>query len=179
VLAATVGNPKPRFRFAEGLNGFLRAPAFAALALVIAVIAVWQAFALQNQVAQQATTLARQREFLIALAYADGEPLRVKGTDAAPNAIGRLYRQADENSLAVFVQEMPALPPNQVYQFWLIDAGGDRTSGGTFTIDAQGRGWLIARAPKALREYSGVGITIEPRGGSPNPTGAKVMGGEF
>ncbi|MBI3914101.1 MAG: anti-sigma factor [Chloroflexi bacterium] len=179
VLAATVGNPKPRFDLGALLSQFLRAPAFAALALVIAALAVWQAFSLQNQLTQQATTLARQRDFLIALAYADGQPLPVKGTDAAPQATGRLYRHADESSLTVFVQDMPALAANQVYQLWLIDTGGDRTSGGTFTVDAQGRGWLIARAPRALNEYKGVGVTIEPSGGSPKPTGTKVLGGEF
>ncbi len=177
VLAATVGEAKPAFNLGEWLAGLLRAPAFAAATLVVAVIAIVQVFLLQNQMSQQAAMLERQREFIIAMAYSDSQPLHLSGTEAAPRAEGRVHRY--EDTAVVFVQQMPALASNQVYQFWLIDAGGDRTSGGTFTVDAQGRGWLIANAPKVLKEYTGVGVTIEPMGGSPQPTGTKVMGASF
>ncbi len=63
-----------------------------------------------------------------------------------------------------------------MYQFWLIDPSGDRTSGGTFSVDAQGRGWVLIRSPKPLNNFQSVGVTIEPEGGSPAPTGAKMMG---
>ncbi|MBI3536233.1 MAG: anti-sigma factor [Chloroflexi bacterium] len=178
-VRAATRNVRKSPRELNWFANFSRAPAFAALALVIALGALAQSFLFQNQIAQQAAQLARQREFLIALAYADVQPIHVKGTEVAPNAVGRLYRNIEESSLAVFVQDLPALPTNQVYQFWFLDVGGDRTSGGTFTVDAQGRGWLIARAPKLLKEYSGVGVTIEPTGGSLKPTGAKVLGGNF
>ncbi len=177
VLAATVGEPKPAFNFGEWLVGVLRAPAFAAATLGVAVIAIIQVFLLQNQVAQQATILAQQREIMIAMAYADSQPLHLSGAEAAPRAEGRVHRY--EDTAVVFVQQMPALASNQVYQFWFIDSDGDRASGGTFTVDAQGRGWLMAQAPDSVKGYAGVGITIEPAGGSPKPTGAKILGASF
>ena len=133
VLAATAGEPKPAFHFGDWLAGVLRTPAFSAATLVVAMIAIVQVFLLQNQVAQQATALTQQREVMIAMAYTDSQPIHLSGTDAAPRAEGRLHRY--EDTAVAFVQQMPALASNQVYQFWLIDAGGDRTSGGTFTVD--------------------------------------------
>ncbi|RJQ80137.1 MAG: anti-sigma factor [Desulfobacteraceae bacterium] len=32
-------------------------------------------------------------------------------------------------------------------------------------------------SPRPLNSYRTFGITIEPRGGSPGPTGSKVLGG--
>ncbi len=74
---------------------------------------------------------------------------------------------------------MPALPSGMTYQLWLVDSEGKRTSGGMFTVDSQGRGWLMGHSPQPLNRYKSVGVTMEPWGGSPGPTGAKMLGGNL
>lgn len=187
VLAATMPRAARAPSFVDslsaGLANLFRAPAFAALALVLIVaLAAWNV-SLQNQIAQQAALnaqvmaeMAQQRDFLTTMAYAGGQPKPLQGTPVASRAAGRLYGAPDESILALIAVDMPTLPQGKVYQFWLIDQSGDRTSGGTFTVDAQGRGWLLIRAPKPLSNYQGVGVTEEPMGGSPAPTGAKMLG---
>jgi hypothetical protein len=166
-----------------GLSNSLRSPVFAALTLLLVIgLGVWN-FSLQNQIAQQAasnqqmaTDVTRQRALISTIAYADTEPKHLDATDAAPKAVGRLFAAPELNALALIVYDMPALESDRVYQIWLIDPKGDRTSGGTFSVDASGRSWVLIRAPQPLSNYQGIGITIEPTGGSPKPTGPKMMG---
>ncbi len=46
-------------------------------------------------------------------------------------------------------------------------------------VSAEGYGSLSVESPKHLISYSQFGITIVPAGGSPGPTGEKVLGGQF
>lgn len=175
--------PSLLVQFASGLSNLVRAQAFSVVALLLVVgMALWN-MSLQNQMAQQAmlsrqmsAEISFQRDVLNTMAYANGEPMKLQGTQIASRAVGRLYAPSDDTTLALIVNDLPPLPSGMVYQFWLIDVTGDRTSGGTFTVDEQGRGWLIVHAPKPLGNYQGVGVTMEPAGGSPQPTGEKMMG---
>lgn len=187
VLAATMPKqiaraPRPTFDLQSLISNLFRAPTFAAAMMVLIVaLALWN-FALQNQVNQQAglsrevtREIEHQREFLNIVAYTDGQPRRMIATDAAPKAVGRLYAATELNSFALVVYDLPTLDANRAYQLWLIDPNGDRTSGGTFTVDHEGTGWLIIHASQPLKSYQCVGITVEPRGGSSKPTGARVL----
>jgi anti-sigma-K factor RskA len=188
ILAATLPKQKPQpaptaSSLGASLANLFGAPAFAAAALALVIaLGIWN-ISLQNQISRQAelnrqmyTELSRQRDLLSALAYAEGQPKQLRGTEIATRASGRLYGAPNETVFALVAFDLPSLPQGKVYQFWLIDPDGGRTSGGTFTVDEQGRGWLIIRAPKPLNQYQGVGITVEPEGGSPKPTTPRVMG---
>ena len=165
------------------LANLFRAPAFSAMTLVLVIaLGVWN-LSLQNQIAQQATVnqqmqsdVTRTRAIVSMVAYSETEPKHMQASDVAPQAVGRLVAAPELNSLALIVYDMPKLEASRVYQVWLIDPAGERTSGGTFTVDASGRAWVLIRAPKPLSGYQGIGITIEPEGGSPKPTTPRVMG---
>jgi anti-sigma-K factor RskA len=104
---------------------------------------------------------------------------RLVGSDTAPDARGWIYVDpADANALLV-AYKLPQLPPDRAYQLWLVTPGQQRFSGGVFSVDAEGYGWLKVRSPETFASVARVGITIEPRNGSPGPTGARVLGGEL
>jgi anti-sigma-K factor RskA len=70
--------------------------------------------------------------------------------------------------------------PQQAYQAWLVAADGTRTSGGLLELPPdRGFAWLVMRPPEALREYRSLGLTLEPAGGSPLPTGPRILGGDL
>ena len=71
---------------------------------------------------------------------------------------------------------MKLLDSQQQYQLWLVK-DGKRTSGGVFSVNSSGYGWLRIESQTNLLEFQSFGVTIEPKGGSPSPTGAKVLGG--
>lgn len=175
--------PSPFENLAMMLANLFRAPAFSAIALLLVLaLGLWN-FSLQNQINQQAAAnqqmqaeLTRNRALVSIIAYAQGEPKPVQATDAAPKAVGRLVTAPELNSLGLIVYDMPVLDASHVYQVWLIDPAGGRTSGGTFTVDAGGRAWVLIRAPQSLDHYQGIGVTVEPAGGSPKPTGTRMLG---
>jgi anti-sigma-K factor RskA len=101
--------------------------------------------------------------------------IRLKGTDAAPLASGYMIAFPGERDGSLTVDDVPALDAYHQYQVWLID-DGKRTSGGVFSVNDQGYGVLLITAEYPLDSYDGFGITIEPTGGSPGPTGKKVLG---
>lgn len=96
--------------------------------------------------------------------------------DAASTATGFVLISADGDDGALVVDGLPPLGEQQQYQLWLIK-DGQRTSGAVFSTDENSYGGTRIRAPLSLLEYSSVGITIEPFGGSPQPTGERVLGG--
>jgi anti-sigma-K factor RskA len=84
---------------------------------------------------------------------------------------------SDEGSFGTLVVDgLKFLDTAQQYQLWLIK-DGKRTSGGVFSVIETGYGMLKIDSPLPLIEYQTFGITIEPYGGSPGPTGPKVLGG--
>lgn len=73
-------------------------------------------------------------------------------------------------------------PPSedQAYQAWLIDAQGQRLSGGLLTFSEDpGFGWLLVQAPSTMSEFSSLGVTLEPAGGSLAPTGPRILGADL
>jgi anti-sigma-K factor RskA len=95
---------------------------------------------------------------------------------ALPEATGFVLIGADGRNGALVVDRLPPLPEGQEYQVWLRHAGQE-TSGGVFSTDESGYRGLRLEAPLSLYEYSDLGITVEPAGGSLQPTGALVLGG--
>jgi anti-sigma-K factor RskA len=100
----------------------------------------------------------------------------LSATDAAPGATGFVLISADGDDGALVVDGLPPLGEEQEYQLWLI-LDGERTSGAVFSTDERSYAGMRIRAPRSLLDYSAVGITIEPTGGSPYPTGAQVLRG--
>jgi anti-sigma-K factor RskA len=96
--------------------------------------------------------------------------------DAASPATGFVLISADGDEGALVVDGLPPLGDDQEYQLWLI-RDGQRTSGAIFSTDEKSYGGTRIRAPLSLLEYSAVGITVEPTGGSPQPTGKQVLAG--
>ncbi len=188
LAAALLKAPSPTWfaNWSAWFGNLFRAPAFSAVALgLVVALGIWN-FSLQNQLAQQAafnqqivSELNRQRALVSTLAYADTQPKRLQATEMAPQAVGRLFTASELNALALIVYDLPVLDSAHAYQIWFIDPAGGRTSGGMFTVDERGRGWVYIRSPKPLDQYQGIGITIEPAGGSPGPTGPKMMGASF
>jgi anti-sigma-K factor RskA len=106
------------------------------------------------------------------------QAVAMTGTERAPQATGTLLITADGEYGTLIVDGMPALDPGLGYQLWLI-RDGQRASGGVFAVNDEGYGVLEVSSPDPLASYSAFGVTIEPEGGSPGPTGDKVLDGSL
>jgi len=104
---------------------------------------------------------------------------RLVGSDAAPEARGWIYTDPQDANALLVAYKLPPLPPDKAYQLWLVTPTQQRYSGGVFSVDAEGYGWLKIKAPATFGSVARVGITVEPRAGSPGPTGQRVLGGDL
>jgi anti-sigma-K factor RskA len=93
----------------------------------------------------------------------------------SPGAIGTLVIDPHGNYGTLVVDNLTPLAPDRQYQVWLLK-GDARTSGGLFSVNYQGYASLEITAPLPLASYDSIGISVEPSGGSSEPTGLKVMG---
>jgi anti-sigma-K factor RskA len=101
-------------------------------------------------------------------------PLRASA--AVSQATGFILVSADGMNGALVVDRLPPLGKNRQYQLWLI-RDGQRTSGAVFSTDEESYGGTRVEIGESLLEYSSVDVTIEPVGGSLQPTGEPVLGG--
>lgn len=99
-------------------------------------------------------------------------------TAEAPGATGSLVVGPDESRALLLVDALLPLAPDAQYQLWLIK-DGRRTSGAVFSVAADGKAAVTVVATRPLVDFDAFGITIEPFGGSPGPTGKKVLGGRM
>lgn len=142
------------------------APAWGLVSLVLILALALSNVMLWRQVNESKTTPAGLRT------------VSLSGTGAAAGATGTIVISMDGEHGTLVVDGLLPLDEGHQYQLWLI-RDGQRTDGGVFSVNPDGYGslWVSSLAP--LSSYPSFGITIEPAGGSPGPTGDKVLGGSL
>ena len=151
-----------------------------AIVLLVAlnVFSLFQIQALQRQQAKFARQIQTGQAAFAMLAYPDTKSLPINGS--APGIAGTLLFDRDHNAAVLIVWNLPAIAANQSYQIWLVDKQGDRTSAGLFRPEpGQPITSQTVFSTQALSGFSGLGVTVEPAGGSPQPTGARVLKVDF
>ena len=143
-------------------------PAWGAVSLVLILALASSNLLLWRQV-RQTGAVAQPPAFQV---------VNLTNTTAAPDATGMLVISKDGRTGTLVVDRLPKLTQQQQYQLWLIDKDGKRTSGGVFSVE-WGYASLWVSSAQPLNSYPAFGITIEPFGGSPGPTGEKVLGGKL
>jgi anti-sigma-K factor RskA len=104
--------------------------------------------------------------------------IALANTKDSPQAVGTLIMDQHGHYGTLIVDQLPALDVGQQYQVWL-NRDAERISAGLFSVNYDGYASLELLAPLPLIQYDTLGITIEPTGGSPEPTGARVLGGDL
>jgi len=170
----------------EGPRGMRWAGLFPAFSLGVATVAViWavvlnvQLTRLQNEVSLLGDALITQAESLeqINAKLPQTSPavtVSLKGTEAQPGAHGQLIADQGSNSAVLVIAGLSQLEAGKTYQVWLIDAGGPK-SAGLLAVDANGQGLLIVTSDLTIGEFNALGISVEPDGGSDQPTGEIVV----
>lgn len=164
-----------------------RALALASLAAAIAAL-LW-GLSLQSQLglAQQqvAESRAQFRGLLGAyetvvevLASPAVQELDLQAGEAAPTARGRVWVDQTSGQGMMMARNLPPLSEGYVYQVWLHRADGSVSSGFLRAYDG-GVYYSVLQAPSKITDYDRLGVTPEPLGGSPGPTGPRVIGGEI
>ncbi len=146
-------------------------------ALMVALIAlnlftVYQLYTLRQEQAEMDRQRASEQTAISMLAYPSTQTLAF-----AENGVsGSLLVDKQRNLVAVFAWNLANPPAGKVYEMWLMDANGDRTSGGFLVPEANYPFVMAVVHPsQPLTNFTGLGVTLEPAGGSPAPTSPRVF----
>lgn len=129
---------------------------------------------LQRQQTLLAERLSNEQTAIAMLAYPSTQALTVNPD--VQNLAGSMLVDREKRIAVLVLWNLPPLEAGQTYQAWLIDADGNRVSGGLFTQDDENRYTTTTIwSPDPIGEYEGFGVTVEPEGGSEGPTGPRVL----
>jgi len=138
----------------------------AACALVAVVVSAWGLA--QHREAQRATN-ARASVVQSLLAAPDVRAT----TTALKQGQGTLLSSRSEHRLVLIARGIPVLPTDETYQLWLMSESGAPVSGGVFRPDEHGNVELPASGN--LDGVDRMGVSVEPAGGSAQPTLSTVQ----
>jgi len=145
--------------------------------------------------AKQSRTQKRQRRGWIAAAAAVAalflinnlywisrlESAAVRAIDLPPavsgeasDAAGRVIWSGETGKAVLIAANFPTLTDDSTYQAW-VRRGETVTSLGIFRVDDTGNGLLVFDAARLREPFDILGVTTEPIGGSPAPTGDPVV----
>ncbi|HSL41987.1 MAG TPA: anti-sigma factor [Anaerolineales bacterium] len=152
--------------------------ATAAIAIVGVILLSFQVSRLRTEIAALNERLAAQSQSLdqIIQNLPQSNPVitvSLRGTDVQPQAQGQLIANPNEQSAVLVISGLPPLEPGKTYQVWLI--GNAPVSAGLLTVDENGQSVLIVTSEEAIGSFNSLGISIEPEGGSTQPTGEIVV----
>jgi anti-sigma-K factor RskA len=94
-------------------------------------------------------------------------------TTAMKQGSGTVIYSRSEHKLVLIGRGMPALPPNQTYQLWMMPKSGNPISGGVFRTDQAGN--VEVPASGDLDAVARMAVSVEPAGGSAQPTPQTVQ----
>jgi anti-sigma-K factor RskA len=96
---------------------------------------------------------------------------------AGDGATGHVWATDGGDVGCVVIEGLPDLADGKVYQIWLR-TNNQPVGVGTFETHG-GSTWLLIWPKRPLRDFETLGVTIEPSGGSPAPTGQRVLFGSL
>ncbi|MFD6531081.1 anti-sigma factor domain-containing protein [Streptomyces sp. NPDC060184] len=130
-------------------------------------VAVWQSQEARDA-QQEADAAHRQNELLARVLSAPDA--KTASAEFAAGARGTVVVSSGENR-AVFLSSGLGRPPaGKVYQLWFADGGTMRPAG---LMDPDGTNDAVLMAG-SVDGATGMGLTVEPAGGSPRPTSAPL-----
>jgi hypothetical protein len=161
---------------------------FQAFGLGAATVAILWAVVLNIQLSQMKNQVTLLNEALVSQSHALQEinarlaqtpvaetvTISLKGTEVQPEAQGQLIADPSKNSAVLVIAGLDQLEPGKTYQVWLID-GGRPQSAGLLRVDPNGQAVLIVTSEFTIGEFNALGISVEPEGGSQQPTGEIVV----
>ena len=175
-LPSTQKHSRPRFAWSFSQ---LAMGAALALLLLMSAFSFVQMRAIQNQQASLQQQLKTSQFALSMLAYPGTQSIPIPG-ESATTLSGSVLIDRERNTIALVMWRLPELSQDKTYQVWLIEPDGHRVSAGLFRPQPDAS--YITQpvfAKQNISNFVGVGVTVEPAGGSDQPTGPRVFKVDF
>jgi len=166
---------------AAGTTWWYLLPIAAVILLAItSVIFYRRTLTLQDEISRLAVDLRAKEQDLVAqktefdqLLARSGQMVSLAGGDASPQASAKLFWDKKRQQWVIFFFNLPAAPPDRQYQFWYITKDQRKVSAALIKpAQLSEGGKLTLELPADIASnIAAAGLTLEPAGGSPQPTG--------
>jgi len=90
------------------------------------------------------------------------------GQEPAPDSSAKVYWDVQGNRWVV-TADLPPAPEGKVYQLWFVTPSA-KISAGLISPDKSGHGFSVVHFPSNAAQLAAAAITLEPEGGSEQPT---------
>lgn len=153
----------------------------AAAGLILAIAGVMQAGRASSERARLAAELAQADSTLAAFLGPEVHSVSLTGQGSAVPA-ARVFWNHQSGQFVVTAFALPPAPEGRTYQLWAISEGKSPVSMGTFDTDADGRATVVLPVDPAVEALGFIdicGLTVEPDGGSEEPSEAPRLSGAW
>jgi anti-sigma-K factor RskA len=126
-------------------------------------------------IGRQVSEVADNLNLLSALSTPAARLFLMKDSEAAPYCTAYALI-VDKSKLMLIASKLPRLDNQRQFQCWIMRKKAPKVvSAGVFSPDEENHAILEFEDPSVLSEISLVEVTDEPRGGSSEPTGRKLL----
>jgi anti-sigma-K factor RskA len=148
----------------------------AAASLLLAVWSGWRQARLGDELKHMDAQLHRMAKSAAVLNSPGARCIHLTGLGSTPAAVGHAFVDSQHGGAVFFAINLPALEQDQTYQLWWIE-DGKPISAGTFDVDERGTASVQVERVAPVSAFQPWAVTIEPKGGVPQPTGTMVLKG--
>jgi anti-sigma-K factor RskA len=147
-------------------------PAAFALACAASVALAFWGLGQQNRLEELNRQRNELRNTLAILSESDTKTVSFGQAQNDPQ--GRVF--ISKNGGVVFLgNRLPQLAGGKTFEFWLVPAKGNPQPAGLFKTNAQGIAVNVLAKSVNPADYAAVAVSIEPAGGSPQPTSKPII----
>jgi anti-sigma-K factor RskA len=123
---------------------------------------------LKDQLAKEAAISAETAQINSVLSSPQAQTIELAGQEPAPNSSAKIYWDV-QGARWVVTANLPAPPAGKVYQLWFVTPDS-KISAGLISTDQNGHGFTVVPFPSSIAQLDAAAITLEPEGGSEQPT---------
>lgn len=135
----------------------------------------------ENQITVLKEEIERKDELLSILESREVNMVIMKGMEASPNGYGKIIWDAGNQKALLQVSNLPPVPADKEYQLWIIK-DNQPISAGLFAVHDPGRDAFFKieqMEPADDQTMEAFAVTLEPKGGMPEPTGDMYLMGNM
>ncbi|MFY0696449.1 MAG: anti-sigma factor [Balneola sp.] len=129
----------------------------------------------ENTIRILETEVEQKSELLAILEARDVDLILMDGLEVNPNGFGKVVWDKENGQALLQVANMPAVPTAKEYQLWFV-INNQPFSAGVFAVnDPERDNFFKIQELSQSASQGAFAITLEPEGGSPQPTGDMYM----
>ncbi|MGH3244865.1 MAG: anti-sigma factor [Trebonia sp.] len=170
-LAPNTGNPLARAGVRTGLRRISLARAGLTTGILTLAAAVAFLLVLQFSTSSQLSQAQHSNRAIAAVLAAPDA--RLESMPATAGGTVTVVTSLHQQESVVTAADLPPLPGTRVYQLWVMTAAGAARSAGLLTITQSGS--TTPTLADGVLPGDRLGITVEPAGGTPQPTTTPVI----